>query len=234
MSSLKRISPANSLIAALPTRDRQQLMKKCNRVELTYADVLYSPGERIQHVYFPTNSLISLITPIDPPPGVEVGMVGREGLAGIPLLLGVNKSSVRALVQGSGGALRITAAAFRTEVAGSVTLRRELSRYLYTFIVQVAQTAACNSRHQVGPRLARWLLMTHDRVQSDEFYLTQGFLAHMLSVQRAGVTEAAGLLQKKKLIRYKRGHITVLDRRGLEQAACPCYSTVNKICDDLS
>jgi CRP-like cAMP-binding protein len=129
--------------------------------------------------------------------------------------------------------MRITAASFASQTAGSTSLRRELNRYLYTFIVQVTQTAVCNSRHQLGPRLARWLLMTHDRMQSDEFYLTQEFLAHMLSVQRAGVTEAAGLLQKKKLISYKRGHITVLDRRGLERASCACYRAVNKICDEL-
>lgn len=233
MSSLELSPPANRLIAALPARDRQQLLKKCKRVDLTYAEVLHSPGERIQHVYFPTSGLISLITPMDRAPGVEVGMVGHEGIAGIPLFLGVNTSSVRALVQGSGSAMRITAASFRNHAAGSTSLRRELNRYLYTFIVQVAQTAACNSRHQLGHRLARWLLMTHDRMQSDEFYLTQEFLAQMLSVQRAGVTEAAGLLQKKKLISYKRGHITVLDRRGLERASCACYRTVNRICDEL-
>ena len=233
MSSLQRPPPANHLIAALPRGDRQQLLKKCKHVELTYADVLCEPGARIRHVYFPTSGLISLLTPVDRHPSVEVGMVGHEGVAGIPLFLGANTSSVRALVQGSGSALRITAASFRNHAARSTSLRRELNRYLYTFIVQVTQTAGCNSRHQLGPRLARWLLMTHDRMQSDQFYLTQDFLAHMLSVQRAGVTKAATLLQKKKLISYKRGHITILDRRGLERASCACYRAVNKICDAL-
>ncbi|BAU49347.1 Crp/Fnr family transcriptional regulator [Sulfurifustis variabilis] len=233
MSSLKRAPPANRLIAALPRADRQRVLTKCKAVELTYAEVLCEPGQRIEHVYFPTSGLISLLTPVDRPPGVEVGMVGREGVAGMPLFLGVNISSVRALVQGSGSALRMTAASFRGQTARSSGLRRELNRYLYSFIVQVSQTAACNSRHQLGPRLARWLLMTHDRAQSDRFYLTQEFLAQMLSVQRAGVTRAASLLQKKKLISYKRGHITVLDRRGLERAACACYRAVNKICGKL-
>jgi hypothetical protein len=160
---------------------------------------------------------------------INKSMARKTTQMGISLYLGVNVSPVRALVQGSGSAMRITAAAFQSEAERSPSLRRELNRYLYTFIVQVAQTAACNSSHQLAPRLARWLLMTHDRMQSDEFYLTQEFLAHMLGVQRAGVTKAAGLLQKKKLIRYRRGHIAILDRRGLELASCQCYSSVNKM-----
>lgn len=233
MSSLARAPPANRLIAALPRRDRQRILTKCKHVELTYAEVLCEPGERIEHVYFPTSGLISLLTPVDRALGVEVGMVGREGVVGIPLFLGENTSSVRALVQGSGSAMRMTAASFRGQAARSLGLRRELNRYLYGFIAQVSQTAACNGRHQLVPRLARWLLMMHDRMQSDRFYLTHEFLAQMLCVQRAGVTKAAGLLQKKKLISYKRGHITVLDRRGLERASCACYRAVTKICDRL-
>jgi CRP-like cAMP-binding protein len=234
MSSLQRAPPTNRLIAALPPRDRAHLLDACKQTDLSYADVLCEPGARLQHVYFPTSGLISLLTPVDRPPNVEVGMVGYEGMAGIPLFLGVNTSSVRQLVQGSGSAMRITAAAFQAVTDRSVSLRRELNRYLYTFIVQITQTAACNSRHQLAPRLARWLLMTHDRMQTDEFYLTHQFLAQMLSVQRAGVTRAAELLQKKNLISYKRGHITVLDRRGLERASCTCYQTVNRICKGLA
>jgi CRP-like cAMP-binding protein len=229
MSSLKRTLAGNDLLAALSPNDRRRLLARCTQVDLTYADVLCESGARIRHAYFPNRGLISLLTPVDRRPNVEVGMVGREGMAGIPLFLGVNVSPVRALVQGSGSAMRITAAAFRNEVERNPSLRRELNRYLYTFIVQLAQTAACNTRHELRSRLARWLLMTHDRMQSDKFYLTQEFLAQMLGVQRAGVTKAAGLLQKKKLIRYRRGHITILDRRGLERASCSCYSSVNKI-----
>ena len=229
MSSLKHAPPLNDLLAALPRSDRQHLLARSTQVELTYADVLYESGERIRHVHFPNRGLISLLTPMHRRPSVEVCMVGREGMAGIPLFLGVDVSPMRALVQGSGSAMRITAAAFRDEAERSPSLRRQLNRYLYTFFVQVAQTAACNSNHQLGPRLARWLLMTHDRVQSDEFYLTQEFLSQMLGVQRAGVTKAAGLLQKKKLIRYRRGRITILNRRGLERASCECHSVVNKM-----
>jgi CRP-like cAMP-binding protein len=237
IESIKEISipptkdapPLNSLLAALPLRDRKQLLARSTQVELSYSQILYESGERIRHVHFPNRGLISLLTPMDGRPSVEVGMVGREGMAGIPLFLGVNVSPVRALVQGSGSATCVTATAFQDEAERSPSLRRQLNRYLYTFIVQMAQTAACNSGHQVGPRLARWLLMTHDRSLSDEFYLTQGFLAQMLGVQRAGVTRAAGLLQQRKLIRYRRGQITVLNRRGLERAACQCYSNVNKM-----
>lgn len=230
MSSPAPSPPANRLIAGLSRSDRRQLLARCERVELTYAEVLCEPGQRIRHVYFPISALISLLRPVDHLPSVEVGMVGREGLAGIPLLLGASTSSVRALVQGSGGAMRMTATAFRRQTARSAGLRRALNRYLYAFMVQVTQTAACNSRHQLGPRLARWLLMTHDRAQTSQFHLTQDFLAQMLGVQRAGVTRAAQLLQKKKLIRYKRGQITVLDRRGLERASCTCYRAVDDIC----
>ena len=227
MSFRKYTAPGNTLLAALPRPEQRRLLSHCTEVKLTYAELLCESGARIRHVYFPSRGLISLLTPVDRRPNVEVGMVGREGMAGIPLFLGIKVSPVRALVQGSGSAMRVTAAAFRNEVERSPSLRRELNRYLYTFIVQLAQTAACNTRHELRSRLARWLLMTHDRMQSDEFYLTQEFLAQMLGVQRAGVTKAAGLLQRKKLIRYRRGHITILDRRGLERASCACYAQVN-------
>ena len=229
MSPIKYPPTANHLLAALPNKDRQRLLKHCRRVKLTFAEVLCEPGARMQHVYFPNGGLISLLTPVQGHANVEVGMVGREGIAGIPLFLGATTSPVRWLVQGAGDAMRMQAGAFKNLTARSATLRRALNRYLHTFIVQVAQTAACNSRHELGPRLARWLLMTHDRMQSDRFALTQEFLAHMLNVQRAGVTKAAGLLQRKKLIHYRRGHITILDRHGLERASCGCYRAVHKI-----
>lgn len=228
-----RATHANHLLAALPPAARQRLLKKCKRVDLTFNAVLCEPGEKIRHVYFPTSGLISMLTPVERPPNVEVGVIGREGACGMPLFLDVRTSSVRALVQGSGSAMRITAAAFRNELGRGTDLRRELNRYLYTFIVQVTQTAACNSRHALAPRLARWLLMTQDRMQSDKFFLTHEFLAQMLNVRRAGVTHAAKLLQRKKLILYTRGRITVLDRRGLERAACVCYRMVREICGEL-
>jgi CRP-like cAMP-binding protein len=164
---------------------------------------------------------------------VEVGLVGREGMAGMGLFLGSSISPVQMLVQGSGTATRIKATAFRNEIKRNPALQRELSRYLYAFMAQVAQTAACNRHHQLGQRLARWLLMTHDRARSNEFHLTQEFLAHMLGVRRVGVTKAAGLLQEKKLISYRRGNITILDRKGLERASCRCYGAVNDIRDRM-
>jgi CRP-like cAMP-binding protein len=219
----------NQLLKALPAKARQRLLRRCRPYRLKFADVLCEPGARMRHVYFPNRGLISLLTPVEGRANVEVGMVGREGIAGIPLFLGITTSPVQWLVQGAGDAWRIPAAAFKKETAGSPALQQTLNRYLHTFIVQVAQTAACNSSHELSPRLARWLLMTHDRMQSDTFVLTQEFLAKMLSVQRAGVTNAASTLQKRKLIRYRRGNITILDRRGLERAACSCYRTVNEI-----
>jgi CRP-like cAMP-binding protein len=150
------------------------------------------------------------------------------------LFLGSSISPVQMLVQGSGTATRIKATSFRNEIKRNPALQRELSHYLYAFMAQVAQTAACNRHHQLEQRLARWLLMTHDRVRSNEFHLTQEFLAHMLGVRRVGVTKAAGLLQEKKLISYRRGNITILDRKGLERASCRCYGAVNDIRDRMS
>lgn len=225
----KNPTTTNRLLMALPQQSRDHLLKQCRPFKLTFADVLCEPGDRMRHVYFPNHGLISLMTPVQGHANAEVGMVGREGVAGIPLFLGINTSPVRWLVQGAGDAMRMPAAAFKEETARNAPLRHALGLYLHTFIVQVAQTAACNGRHQLGPRLARWLLMTHDRMQIDTFGLTQEFLADMLNVQRAGVTKAAGLLQRKKLIHYRRGNITILNRQGLEDAACGCYRVVHEI-----
>lgn len=167
-----------------------------------------------------------MLTPADGHASVEVG---REGMAGMALYLGVGVSPVRMLVQGSGTALRIKAAAFRLEITRNPLLQRGLYRYLYGFMAQVAQTAGCNRFHRTGERLARWLLMTHDRVKSNEFQLPQEFLVHMLGVRRSSVTLAARVLQKKMLIRYNRGKITILNRQGLERASCGCYRAVNDI-----
>jgi CRP-like cAMP-binding protein len=224
---------ANSVLRALSPRENRRLLANSQQVSLAYGDILNEPGDRIRHVYFPNNGLISLLAPVDGHASVEVGMVGSEGMAGIPLFLGVNVSPVRMLVQGSGTATRMKAMSFRNEIKRSPALQRELGHYLYAFMAQVAQTAACNRHHLLDARLARWLLMTHDRVQSNEFHLTQEFLAHMLGVRRVGVTKAAGLLQEKKLISYRRGNITILDRKGLERASCRCYTAVNDIRDRM-
>jgi CRP-like cAMP-binding protein len=227
----KQIPEANRLLAALPRKLREHLRANLERVVLTYGEVLYEPGEQIKFVYFPNNSLVSLLTLVDEHQALEVGLVGREGMVGIPLALEIAISPVRALVQGTGTAMRMKAALFLKELRQSHALQRELHGYTYTLMAQITQTAACNRFHVVEARLARWLLMTHDRMQSNPFRLTQEFLSHMLGVRRVGVTKAARTLQQYKLISYSRGNITILDRKGLEAACCSCYEMVKDMHD---
>jgi CRP-like cAMP-binding protein len=233
MSIATHARATNSVLRTLSSKENQRLLAHSEQTKLAYGDILCEPGKPIRHVYFPNSGIISLLTLLDGHESVEVGLVGREGMAGMGLFLGSSVSPVQMLVQGSGTATRMKATSFRNEIKRSPALHRELSHYLYIFMAQVAQTAACNRHHQLGQRLARWLLMTHDRAQSNEFHLTQAFLAHMLGVRRVGVTEAAGLLQEKKLISYRRGNITILDRKGLERASCRCYGAVNDIRDRM-
>jgi len=231
MDIANRAHVANSLLAALPRKECRHLIDDMEQVALTYGEILYEPGQQILHVYFPNDSVVSLLTLVDQHQALEVGLVGREGMVGIPLALEIGISPVRALVQGTGTAMRMKAAPFLEELRQSQALRRELHRYTYALMAQITQTAACNRFHVVEARLARWLLMTHDRMQSSPFRLTQEFLSDMLGVRRVGVTKAARTLQQNKLISYSRGNITILDRKGLEAASCSCYKVVKDMRD---
>lgn len=219
----------NYLIQMLPRKDRLDLLAICEPVALDISTILCEPGMPTRFVYFPTEGFISLVARTDDSPGVEVGMIGREGMLGAQLVLGVVTAPLRALVQGQGMALRAGTAAFRNVLTDSAALQRGLDRYIYVLMAQMATSVACLRSHEIAPRLARWLLMTQDRADSDNFRVTHEFLAYMLGVRRVGVTNAAGILQRAGLIEYRRGNIQVLDRRGLEAEACACYAIDQEI-----
>jgi CRP-like cAMP-binding protein len=221
----------NRVLASIPAKEYKRLQARLEPVELKYGQVLYEPGKSISHVYFPIDCLISLLTAVDKRRTLEVGMVGNEGMAGMPFILGMGVSGVRAIVQGGGNALRMASGPFRIEFERNRPLQDALYRYTYALMAQISQTAACNRFHEAEPRLARWLLMTRDRVGADAFPLTQEFLAHMLGLRRVGITEAASALKRRKLISYTRGNIQIVDLRGLKKAACSCYQTVKDVFD---
>ena len=216
----------NRLLATLTTKEYKRLLPKLKTVSLVSGEVLYEPGAVIKYVYFPNDSIISLISELSENSLLEVGMVGNEGMVGLAVFMGVNSSSTRALVQGAGTAMRMSSAAVRTEASQPGNFHHLLHRYSHSLLTQVSQSSACNRFHFVDARLARWLLMTKDRLGVEEFPLTQEFLANMLGVRREGVSKAAGALQSGKLIRYSRGVITILNRRGLEAKSCKCYAII--------
>lgn len=227
MPTTKRAAPvANRLLAALPKKEYQRLLPELEPFPLAFGDILYEPGDIIGHVYFPDNGIISLLSRVESQKVLEVGIVGNEGVAGLPVVLGVRASVNRGLVQSAGTAMRMKAAALRREFKRDGALQRLLHRYLHSLLTQISQSAVCNRFHTADARLARWLLMTHDRVESDEFRLTQEFLSNMLGVRREAVSKAAGPLQKRGFVNYSRGHITVLNRAGLEATACQCYRVI--------
>jgi len=199
------------------------------QVDLPLGQVLYKPGAAIRHVYFPGDSMVSLLAVAEHGSGLEVGLVGAEGMVGVPLALGLAKSPVRALVQGAGSAMRMSAAPFVRELKRNAPLRREVDRCAYVAMATAMQIAACNNRHLLEARLARWLLMTRDRVAADRFRFTQEFIALMLGVRRAGVNGAAAALQRRGLIRYSRGMMQILDRERLLARSCSCYGVIRKL-----
>jgi CRP-like cAMP-binding protein len=212
----------NKLLANLPHAEGERFMDNCEHVELAFGQVLATRGDPLSHAYFPTDSFVSLIASVEGG-DLEVGMAGNEGMVGISMGLGISDSGVRAMVQGPGPALRMSARGFHGQLAKSAPLRRQMGRYAHIVMSQFAQTAGCNRYHVVEQRLARWLLMTADRAHSESFDITHEFLATMLGVRRVGVTNAASELQAQELIRYARGHLRILDRKGLERIACSCY-----------
>ena len=218
----------NQLLAALPGKEYKRLIPHLEFVSLPFMEVLYESGEPIKHVYFPNDGLISLLVVMGNGTPREVGLIGNEGMFGIPLVLGMNATPTRALIQMPGSAMRMKAQALRDALKLGGALQNVLQRYIYAFFTQVSQSAACISSHEVNRRLSRWLVMTHDHASGDEFEMKHEFMAMMLGVTRSMVTRAAGSLQKEKMIRYTRGQVTVLDRRRLEATACECYGTVKK------
>ena len=216
-------STVNRLLAALPRHDRLSMIARCETVALVASDVLFEPGERLRHVHFPITALVSLVTPVPSSAGVEVGLVGDEGMVGTPLVLGMAVTPLAGIVQRAGVSLCMGAAGFTRQLSSRPALRRLLDRYLFVRMTQLARSAGCTRYHLVEARLARLLLMTQDRARSSAMHITHEFLALMLGVRRAGVTQAAISLQRLGLIRYSRGDIVILDRPGLESAACACY-----------
>jgi CRP-like cAMP-binding protein len=229
VSTSSQTAISNRILGSLPPREQRRLDGQLRPVALEFGQILYEPGKEIRHVYFPLDCLVSLLTAVDKRRSLEVGMVGNEGMAGMPFILGVGISGVRAIVQGAGQALCMDSAPFRIEFDRNPALQQALYRYTYALMAQVSQTAACNRFHDAEQRLARWLLMTSDRVAASDFPLTQQFLAHMLGLRRVGVTMAASELRRRGLIDYTRGQLKILSRKGLERASCCCYQIVNDV-----
>lgn len=218
----------NQLLAALPGNVYKRLIPRLEAIPLPFMEVLYESGDAIEHVYFPKEGLISLLVVMGDETPREVGLIGKEGMLGIAVALGMNATPTRALIQMQGSAMRMKAGALRDELKRGGALQSVLQRYSHALFTQVSQSAACINSHAVDKRLSRWLVMTHDRAPGDEFEMKHEFMAMMLGVTRSVVTRAAGLLQREKMIRYTRGQVTILDRRRLEATACECYGVVKE------
>jgi len=220
------IKPSNRLLAALPAREYARLLPKLREISLTYTETIYEPGDVIRQVYFPNSGIISLLSAVGERSLLEVGIVGNEGFVGLPVFLGVKTSNNRAIVQGAGAALTMKTADFLAECKDGGALPQILQRYTHSLIVQISQSAACNRFHPVEARLARWLLMTADRMASENFQVTQEFLSNMLGVRREAVNKSAAAFQNRQLISYSRGNVSIINRANLEKIACNCYSII--------
>ena len=216
----------NKILLALPPAERDTLCSKLEFIDLPTRFMLHEPGEPITHAYFINDGLASVLSVMKDGKSVEVGLAGREGFVGLPLVIGLSASGTQVVMQVKGNAFRITAADCKDALSRSRQLELALNRYVQTLSLQAVQVAACNRLHEVHERLARWLLMSQDRMGGDIVPLTQEFLAHMLGTRRASVTIAAGILQKAGLITYNRGSVKILDRNELEDSACECYSAI--------
>jgi CRP-like cAMP-binding protein len=233
MAVLDQYTPQNRLLASLQPDSLARLRPHLEAVELPLRAVLHAAGKPISTIYFPETSYVSMLAFMEDGDAAEVGLVGREGMVGLPVLLGADHDDIEAMVQHAGTALRLNAASFRVELEQARGLRTLLLRYALAHHGQVVRTAACNGRHHIDQRLARWLLMAHDRVEGDNFPMTHEFLGMMLGIRRAGITVAAGQLQRAGFIQYARGRIEIEDRPGLESAACECYAVARRAYDTL-
>lgn len=225
---MTRELPDNALLAALPEAERARWLPQLESVELPLGAVLYEAGNRLTHVYFPTTAIVSLICVMDNGATTEIAMVGNEGLVGVSLFMGGESTTSRAVVQSAGLGYRLTANQVMEEFNRTGPVMNLLLRYTQALITQMAQTAVCNRHHSLDQQLCRWLLLSMDRLRSNELVLTQELIAKLLGVRREGITEAAGRLHAAGLIAYRRGHVTVLDRAQLERRSCECYAVVTR------
>ena len=229
---METIKTTNRILAALPLNEYRNLQPKLERVSLNFAEIIYDPGDVISHIYFPESGIVSLLSTVEKNSTLEVGIVGNEGIIGLPVFLGVATSNNRAIVQGAGFALKMATAHFLKESRRG-ELPKLLQRFVHSLIVQISQSAVCNRFHQIEARLAKWLLMTADRMPSVSFKITQEFLSNMLGVRREAVNIAVRSLHKQQLISYSRGKLLILNQNNLETAACSCYQIIKKDYLDL-
>lgn len=233
VSSPPQIRLENRLLAAIPREEYDRLLPLMEAVSLDLKQILYQPNERIEYVYFPINGAVSLVTIMKNGIGAEVGLVGNEGMVGLAVFLKADRTVGQAITQIPGHGLKMKAEVFKREVTSSSPLYNRLQRYTQALFDQIAQTSGCNRMHSIEQRFCRWMLMCQDRMGSDQFPLTQEFLAQMLSVRRAGVSEIASVMQKAGLIQYNRGKMTILNRKRLETSSCECYAIIKQQFDRL-